>query len=78
VNGILEQVGSVALHYTIVVLLRSAAQNPSHVRPPAAVTRRVWVARFLGMRMMDAVSYDPVDGAAFQSQQSTGGQKIFD
>ena len=64
--------------YAVFMLLRGAAQNPTHVRPPASVSRRVWIAGVIGVRMMNAMRDYPIDRSAFQCQQATEGQKVFD
>jgi hypothetical protein len=38
----------------------------------------VWVARFIGVRMMNAMRHNPIDGAAFQGKQAAEGQEILD
>ena len=60
------------------MILRSAAQDPTHVRPPAAIARCMWVAVSIRMRMMNAMCSDPLNGSAFERQRSTDNQKIFD
>src|ERR1043166_2569529 len=44
-NGSLHQIRCVPPYDTIIVLLSSAFQDPSHVGPPATVARRVRITR---------------------------------
>jgi len=38
----------------------------------------MWIARRIRVRMMNAMSHDPVNGSTFQSKQTAKGQEIFD
>src|SRR5581483_5391083 len=54
-----------------------AHQDPSHVRPPLAVERRVWVAVFVRKLVMNAMSCNPENRPAFESESPANGQEIF-
>ena len=78
VESIFDQVGRVSLEGRLIMILGSATQDPTHVRPPAAIARRVWIAVSIRMRMMNAMCSDPLNGSAFEGQRSADNQKIFD
>ena len=60
------------------MLLRGAAENPSHVGPPTSIARCVWITGNIGVGMMNAMRHYPVDGPTFQGKCSTESQKVFD
>ena len=60
------------------MILRSTAQDPTDVRPPAAVARRVWVAVSIRVRMMNPMRGDPLNGSAFERQRSADDQEVLD
>src|SRR5438132_11874631 len=57
--------------------MRSAAQNPTNMRPPATIARRMRVAGLVSMRMMDAMRRDPLNRTTFDRQHATGHEEIF-
>ena len=68
-KAVLHHVWSVTPQDSFIVYLRRACENPSHVRPPAAVARRVRVSFAVSVRVVYAVCDDPIDGAAFKGQR---------
>lgn len=78
VESIFDQVGRISLEGRLIMILCGATQDPTHVRPPAAIARRVRIAVSIRMRMMNAMCGDPLNGSAFERQRSTDNQKIFD
>src|SRR5262249_53549656 len=67
-HRILHQVGSVTTHHFFAVLLRCPTKYPAHVRPPATIARRVWIAGFLSKGVMDPMSDNPIYGAALEGK----------
>jgi hypothetical protein len=51
-------------------------QNPTHVRPQAAITRRVWIAFFVCFLVVYPVRANPSDRSAFEGQRSADRKKI--
>ena len=78
IESIFDQVGRISLEGRLIMILCSAAQDPTHVRPPAAIARCMWIAVSIRMRMMNAMCSDPLNRSAFEGQRSTDNQKIFD
>ena len=78
VEFVFGEVGDVARERGGVVVHGLAHQNPAHVRPPFAVHRRMRIAFFVGMLVMDAVRGYPEDRAALERERGANGQKIFD
>ena len=74
---ILSEVGNVARQRGRVMVHRLAHENPSHVRPPLALDRRMRVAVLIRILMMNAVRRHPENRPALQSQRGADGQKIF-
>src|SRR5207237_6225489 len=72
---ILYEVGSVTLDCSLVMILGCAAQDPTNVRPPAAIARRVWITAAVSMCMMYAVSEDPLNARASDGPGDTSPQK---
>src|ERR1700688_1282363 len=60
-----------------VMVHRLAHENPSHVRPPLAVDRRMRVAFQIRILMMYAVGRYPENWPAFQSEGGADRQEIF-
>src|SRR5215472_7998990 len=61
-----------------IVILSRAAQDPTDVRPPTTVTRRVRIAHSICVRMVDAMGHHPLNRPTFKRQRATSYQKIFD
>ena len=78
VVAILDQIRSVALDRGVIVIMRGAAQNPTDVRPPAAIARRMRVAGLVSVRMMDAMRRNPLNRATLDRQHAAGYEEIFD
>ena len=38
----------------------------------------MWITGCIGVRVMDSMCYDPIDGAAFERERATHGQKVLD
>ena len=45
--------------------VRGAAQNPTDMRPPATIARRMRVAGLVSMRVMDAMRRNPLNRTTF-------------
>jgi hypothetical protein len=52
-------------------------EKSPYVRPPAAIVRRVWITRTIGVLMLDAMCSDPGDWPSFEHQRATNGKEIF-
>src|SRR5580692_2318433 len=76
VEAIFSQIRRVFRHQACVVMLGIASKKPQHVRPPGTIARRVWVARFIGVLMVNAMRGYPENGSAFQGQRPADGEKI--
>src|SRR5579859_3778162 len=60
------------------ILMKALAhENPSHVRPPLAVDRRMRVALFIGKLVMNAMRRDPENWATLERKGPASGQEIF-
>src|SRR6185369_88803 len=59
------------------MILCGAPQYPTDMCPPATMTWRMRVARAIGVRMMDAVSHQPLNGTTFERQRAAGYEKVF-
>src|SRR5262245_65229090 len=73
-----REVGSVTRSDLYIAMERMSIENPTHVRPPESIARRMWVPLTLGIHMMNSVCCHPGDRPAFECECSTEGQKIFD
>src|SRR5579871_1171246 len=78
VKLVFGEVGNVSGQRRGVVVHRLAHQNPSHVRPPLAVDRRVRVAILVGILMMNAVGRHPENRPALERQRGADSQEILD
>jgi hypothetical protein len=45
--------------------------------PPLAVARRVWIATFIRVSVMQAMNSNPVDWASLEGKRATGGDQVF-
>src|ERR1700677_5240327 len=70
VRNVSRQGGGVVMHGL-------AGEDPTHVRPPFAVNRGMWVAVYVGKLVMDAVSGHPENRTAFERHGGAHGHKIF-
>src|SRR5205823_4466052 len=57
--------------------MRGAAQNPTNMRPPATIARRMRVAGLVSMGVMDAMRRNPLNRTTFDRQHATGHEEIF-
>ena len=76
VKSIFGEIGNVAGQRGGVVMHRLAHQNPSHVRPPLAINRRMRIALLIRKLMMDAVCGHPENRTALERQCGADRQKI--
>src|SRR5258706_9440535 len=76
VKSVFHHVRRITLHSFPAVRFRGAYYHPSDVRPPAAVTRRMRIARPIRVRVMYAMRHHPVNGAALQREQATDSDEI--
>ena len=72
------EIGRVLRHQRGVVVVRVAEEDPAHVRPEAAVARRVRIAVVIRMLMVNAVGRHPEDRAAFERQRSADRQEVLE
>jgi hypothetical protein len=72
----LGQVGRVLGHQPGVVVLGFAHQDPARMRPPAAIVRRVRIARQVGLLMVDAMGGHPENRAAFEGQRAADRKQV--
>src|ERR1017187_2687898 len=63
---IFAKVGNISQKIAVVVMKGLPGENPTHVRPKAAIARGMRIARLVGELMMDAMRGHPEDRAAFQ------------
>src|SRR5271169_5007159 len=76
VKLVLAQVGNVRQQFGVVVVEGLPHEDPTHVRPEAPVTRRVWIPRLVGELMMNAVGGHPEDWTAFQRKRCAYGEEV--
>src|ERR1041385_4424142 len=74
---VLNQIRSVPFESGLIVVLRGTAQNPTDVCPPAAIARSVRIAEAIGVRMVYAMRYDPLNRSALNCERAARHQKIF-
>src|SRR5260370_19147458 len=75
-KGISPEVGHVARKCGIAH--RVASHQPTGMRPPPAVPRRVGVTGLVGVMVMEAMGRDPEERAALQCERATDGQDAFE
>src|SRR3979490_2614338 len=78
IESLVHQVGCITLQLGLVLELRCAGQDPTNVGPPASVARRVRIALFIGMRMMNAMRRGPLYRSTFEREGATEDQKVLD
>ena len=66
------------LKHGLIVTLRAAPQNPTDMRPPAAIARRMRVAIAIRVRMMDSMRCDPLYRTTLYCQRAADYQEVFD
>src|SRR5215469_12314330 len=76
VKGTLRQIGCILGHQTRVVMLRVSQENPAHMSPPRAVTRRVRITGLIGFLVMDPMRRNPEDRSSLERQRPTNGKEI--
>src|SRR5262249_50305870 len=59
------------------VVQRAPGHDPAHVRPEAAIARRIWIAFHVSILVMHTVRRYPEKRAAFQRQCGADGKEIF-
>jgi len=77
-HAIFHQIGRISSQRRFRMLLCCADQNPTDVRPPTAIARRMRIAFVIGVRVMYAMRGDPVDRTAFERQRATQREEIFE
>src|SRR5579859_7777564 len=60
------------------VVQSTPGHDPAHVRPEAAIARRMRIAFHVSILVMDAMRRYPEKRAAFQRQRSAEGNEIFE
>src|ERR1700722_10981261 len=73
---VFAKVGDIGKELDSVLMHGPAGEDPAHVGPDAAISRRVWIALFVRILMMHAVGGDPGNRAAFYGQRAAGSQEI--
>src|SRR5579862_5040650 len=58
------------------IVQRAAGHDPAHVRPEAAIARRMRITLYVGILVMYAVCRHPEKRAAFQRQRGAERQEI--
>src|SRR5271155_116415 len=76
VKSVFGKIGNITGESCSVMVHGLASQNPAHVRPPLAITRRMRIAIFIRMLMMNAVSGHPENRAALERRGGADRQKI--
>ena len=74
---VLPQVGNIGQEFLGAVVHRFARHNPTHVRPQAAIARRMRIAFFVGVLVMHPMRAHPGERSAFESRGAADGQEIF-
>jgi hypothetical protein len=59
-------------------VLSIAEYNPTHVRPEAAIVRRMGIAGLVGILVVHAVGGNPKNRSAFERQRSANRKEVFD
>src|SRR5437868_14212595 len=72
------KVWSVAFELRIAVVQDFPADDPSHVRPPAAVARTVRIALAIASLMMNAVRTHPEDWPTFKRKRCASREEVFE
>lgn len=75
---VFPKIGNVRQEFFCVAVHRLPGNNPAHVRPQTAVTRRVWITFLVGILMVHPVSGHPGDGSAFEGQRAADCQEMLD
>src|SRR5689334_2394898 len=73
VNRVTREIGCVAREDVRRMMQPFAAQNPSGVRPPGALSWRVRITFTVGMLVVDTVGGDPEDRSALEGQGAAPG-----
>ena len=66
------------LKHFFFVSLCTTPQDPANVRPPSTITGRVRVSFLIRVRVMNAMSRDPLDGPSFESESAANCQEVLD
>ena len=77
VSLVAGEVGGVAAEQGGLGVEGATGDDPTGVRPPCAIARRVGVAFVIGVLMMNAMGGDPEDGSTFEGHGSTGCDEVF-
>ncbi len=75
-KGIALEIGHVARERAI--LHRVAPHQPTGMRPPPAVARRVRVTGLVGIVVMEAMRRDPKERTALQGESAADGEEVFE
>src|ERR1019366_9205112 len=74
---IFAKVGNIGQKIAVVVMKGLPGENPTHVRPKAAIERGVRIARLVGELMMNAMRGPPEDRPPLQCQRGANGKNVF-
>ena len=74
---VLPQIGNKGQELLGIAVHGLPRQNPTHVRPQAAILRRVRVTFFVGVLVVDPVRGYPSDWSAFKGKRPADRQKMF-
>jgi hypothetical protein len=76
VEFIFAEVGDVGIEFGRTAVLGLAGKEPADVGPEGSIAGRVRVAFFVGVLMMLAVSGNPEDRSAFESERGADGEEV--
>ena len=74
---VFAKIGDIGKKLGRIVLQHLPGNNPAHVRPEAAITRRVRIAFLIRILVMDSMCCDPEDRPAFECQSGADRQSVF-
>src|SRR5690349_13260952 len=77
IEPVLHQVRGVMPEYAFLVALSAASQDPTDVRPQAAVTRRMRITFTVGVGVVDSMGNDPLYWTALQRESAAYSKEVF-
>ncbi len=76
-EAVIHQVPSIGCTLFGSPVHRFAAGDPTHVRPPFAVARRMRIARLVRVSMVEAMNRNPEDGTALERHCAENSEQVF-
>src|SRR6266550_5191146 len=73
VHRIARQIRSITRANCFIIALRSTSQNPTHMRPPATVARRMRIAGSLCVGVVNAMCRHPCNWTSLEREGATEG-----